>query len=222
MKGRSSRNRLAFATSLAAGLVVAVSVGAFAASNDAAGPQVAAPADGLAPTSAMGVFSTPAPADQGVSPRARKSLETLTQDEPGVTGSLLPGRADLEKARTLLSGTGRWSLVAAPTAKGRVCRVLIDANSSFTSGTCIERFTDELPVVPGVTSLASGLSLVSGLASDAVTGVAVTVDGVDRKATLRNNAFIMEVPSGNVEGLRATLDGGSQVAIPLSGVRLGS
>jgi hypothetical protein len=170
----------------------------------------------------MHVFDTAAPVDDDLSSRARTSLETLTQDEPGVAASLLPGRANLAKARTLLSDAGQWSLVAAPTAKGRVCRVLIDANSSFTSGSCVERFTDELPVVPGVTTLASGLSLVSGLASDAVTGVAVIVNGIDRPATLRNNAFILEVPSGGVEGVRATLADGSQVTIPLSGGRLGS
>lgn len=222
MRTRSSRNRLAFAASLGAGLLVAVSVGAFAASNDSAGPPVAASAGGVAPTSVMRVFDTPAPADERLSARARTSLETLTQDEPGVSASLLPGRANLAKARTLLSNAGQWSLVAAPTAKGRVCRVLIDANSSFTSGSCVERFTDELPVVPGVTTLASGLTVVSGLASDAVTTVAVTVNGVDQQATLRNNAFILEVLSGGVEGVRATLGDGSRVTIALSDARLGS
>lgn len=225
MRTRSSRrNRVAFAASLAAGLLVAVTVGAFAASDEPAGPQITASANGVAPTSAMRVFDTPATADEGLSARARKSLETLTQDEPGVTASLLPGRANFAKARTLLSDAGgsQWTLVAAPTAKGRVCSVLVDSNSIFTSGSCIERFTDALPVVPGVSTLASGVTLVSGLASDAVTGVAVTVNGVDRQAMFRNNAFILEVPSGGVEGVRATLDDGSQVTIPLSGARLGS
>lgn len=225
MRSRSPRNRLAFAVSLGAGLLVAVSVGAFAGENGATGHAVAVAADGVAPLGAMRVFDTSATAGEGVSARARKSLETLTQDEPGVAASLLPGRANLAMARTLVSDVGgsQWSLVAAPTAKGRVCTVLLDPNSIFTSGGCVEQFTDALPVVPRITSLASGTSLVSGLASDSVRAVAVIVNGVDRQATLKNNAFLFEASnSGGVEGVRATLDDGSQVTVPLSGVRLGS
>lgn len=213
----SSRNRLAFAASLAGGLLVALAVGAYAGGIGVPGSGSAPVDDGIAPLEAMRVFDRPPTAAERVTAEGRASLEELSRDEPGVAESLLPGDADPLAARTLISdaGTSNWSIVAAPTAKGRVCAVLLDARSKGDSGGCVERFTDALPALPAVSFDASG-AVVSGLASDAVTAVSVVLRSEERRALLKNNAFLYELPGiDDLVAVRVTLHDGSQVAIPL-------
>ena len=222
MRRGSSRNRLAFGVSLAAGLLVAVAVGAVAATRDADTSNRVTPADrGIAPTKAMSVFDRPSPAGDALSAAGRKALASLTQDEPGVDSSLLPGKADLVEGRNLISSP-QWTLAAAPTGKGRVCSVVLDGSGTYTAGGCIDAFTGKLPIVPNITTLGSGTTVVSGLASDSVEAVAVGVDGVEHQATLQNDAFLFQTSSGaSVSSVVATLADGSRVTVPLMAPNLG-
>ncbi len=222
MRRPSSHNRLAFAGSLVAGLLVAVTVGAFAATRTSDTPMSATPSVGIAPTEAMSAFDQPTPAGDALSAAGRKALTSLTEDEPGVASTLLPGNADLARGRTLLSTAG-WTLAAAPTKKGRVCGAVLDADGTFTAGGCVDRFTPELPVVPNVARVGSGATFVYGLASDSVKAVAVVVNGAKRQTTLQNDAFFFQPSSdSSIGGVVATLADGSRVTVPLTSSTLGS
>jgi hypothetical protein len=222
MRGSSSRNRFAFGTSLAAGLLVAVAVGAVAATRDTNTSTGMVPADqGVSPTKAMSVFDRPSPAGEALSASSRKALVSLTQDEPGVASSLLPGNADLAKGRNLISSP-HWTLAAAPTGKGNVCSVVLDSDGTYTAGGCVDAFTGKLPIVPNITTLGSNTTVVYGLASDSVEAVAIVVNGVEHQATLSNDAFLFQPSSGaSVSSVLATLADGSRVTVPLTASTLG-
>lgn len=224
MSRRSSRNRLAFGAALAAGLLAGLSVAAFAGSSGLLSGGTAATEERIAPLDAMRVFERPGTTDERVSASGRQGLASISRNEVGVSEDLLPGQADLGEARTLISNAGSsgWTMVAAPTAKGGVCRALLTAQGRYRSGGCINGFTERLPVVPARSRDASGKTVVSGLASDSVVAVAVVVGGVEHPALLTNNAFLFEMarPDG-LEAVRATLDDGSKVTIPMFSGTLG-
>ena len=125
-----------------------------------------------------------------------------------------PGAPLTERAVLLLRGVGREqdTIVAFPTARGRVCFEIraagtcghLDARSGVTFATLFTR---------------SGGTRVFGVAADDVTRVEVQVNGVLRDAILRNNGFHYQLPvataSGDVEYVRSTWRDGRTAMFPV-------
>jgi len=222
MKHKSARNRLAFAASLAAGLLIALAVGAFAAGRESTIPTGARTAEpvGVPAAKAMEVFNgTGQSSTAQISNAGTAALTALTTDRSGVSPDLLPGQADLTKAATLLSdvGQGGWSLVAAPTTKGKVCQEVISSTGADQGGTCTAYLTDTRPVsfmLMDVDYLNAGQpAFVTGVASDDVQSIAVMVGGMSYPAILQNNAFFYQLPNNqtSISGIETTLKNGSTV-----------
>jgi hypothetical protein len=221
----SSRNRLAFAVALGAGLLVTVTVGAFASGGGSSAPPLAAPqsTSGEPGADAMSVFENPEAASASLTPAAERALQALTANDQAVDEDLLPGRADLGEAVVLLSGLGSAgrSMVGVPTEKRRVCDAVLDATGELVSGGCVESFTRDRPISPNIAFFRSNeTAFVYGLASDAVIAVSVTADGIQHDAVLANNAFYCELP-GDVTALGTTrvtakLADGSEATLELS------
>jgi len=222
---KSSRNRIAFAASLACGLFVALAVGAFAGGTGSTSALAPTPtAKGEPAAQAMAAFNGPQMNGDGqVTEGAQRALEVLTKDESGVSEAFLPGAASKSHARTLVTGGSGLRLVGAPTSKGRVCAVLMSRNDTLVSGGCVETFTDTLPVAPLVTTLAGEPAIVTGLVADNVDSVAIVANGVENQARVRNNAFVFQLASAGVAptAIRASLANGSMVTVALSKTTLG-
>ena len=222
---RSSRNRIAFAVSLACGLFVALAVGAFAGGTGSTA--ALAPASATKGEPAMKAMSTfnglPTSGDGQVTDGAQRALEELTKDEAGVSAALLPGAASKSRAKTLVTGGSGLRLVGAPTSKGRACAVLMNRSDVLVSGGCVEAFTDALPVSPLVTTLAGEPAIVTGLVADSVDSVAIVANGVANEARVHNNAFVFQLASAGVAptAIRASLANGSTVTVDISKTRLG-
>jgi hypothetical protein len=216
---KSSRNRIAFAASLACGLFVALAVGALAGQTGSTSPVSPTPTTkGEPATEAMAAFNgLQRDGDRQVTEGAQRALEELTRDEVGVSAALLPGAALKSHARTLVTGGSGLRLVGAPTSKGRVCAVLMSRSDVLVSGGCVEAFTDTLPVSHLVTTLAGEPAIVTGLVADDVKSVAIVANGVENQARLRNNAFVFQLASAGVAptAIRASLVNGSTVAIDI-------
>jgi hypothetical protein len=222
----TSRNRIAFAVSLACGLFVALAVGAFAGGNSstpALEPTLNSKGGVRATEVMVALNGRAANAEDPVTQGARRALEELTKDEPGVSADQLPGTASQSRARTLVTGGSGLRLVGAPTSKGRVCAVLMNRGDVLVSGGCVEEFTEALPVVPLVTTLAGEPAIVSGLVSDSVDAIAIVADGVGTEARIRNNAFVFQLASASVAptAVRAILTDGSTVTVDLPQMTIG-
>lgn len=162
------------------------------------------------------MWSSPAPPTKHPAD-VKSMIRSVTNEQPGVT--YRGGRALSGEARDLLSGLGTAddTITAYPTSSGAVCYMIEGA------GSCANLETwpwDTVGFTYSVFSTQAGGVRVFGIASDKVTSVSVVVGGVSNPATLQNNAFYYQLPSGVDEGdvqqIVATWTDGSSHIVPVN------
>lgn len=220
-----SRNKLGFVVALAAGCLVAVGLGAFAAIKPSTAgytPRTSAH-PGIAAAKAMHIFS--GISNRPVPAAAPAALQDVSANRANVPDNLLPGAADVTRAQTLVAdvGQGRWSLVAAPTTKGQVCDVIVAGDGTATSSGCVSRLSHQNPISYLIGSGGGRPTILAGLAFNSVTAVNVAFAGVDHAATIGNGGFLYELPAGvtSITSLAAVLKDGSTVSYPVGRFQLG-
>jgi hypothetical protein len=212
---RVTRTRgLAVAISLTVGLAGAAFISGVGQSGTPA-PTRVEPVQRSA-LSAMSQFQRGSPS---LAPSARAHVAAVAAGDTSNPGTVpedfLPGRADLDKARMLMTGLGREqrSIFAFPTAKGRVCSEL----TNFSSG-CLDGFRSRSPVaVTYGDPSATEPGIVWGLAPDDVNAVSVIVNGSAHPAQLGKNAYFYQGSSSAsaFEALVITFKNGQTKTVPI-------
>jgi hypothetical protein len=217
---RPPRKPFLLALSLGVGLLL---TGSLAALGGPTKPSTTpgATADPAPSSEPLAVFSRPRTGQDVLPPDLAASVTEHLPGAPPVPEELWNGRLYLDQSRLLLAsmGSSDISLYAFPSEKGGIC-VAFDRWGGGCLGTPL--FTRERPIDVSRTDpdgLGGGMPLVvSGLAPNNVVAVDVLVGDKAYAATLRNNAFFLEMPSAAVQpdGVRVTFRGGATTAIALS------
>lgn len=205
---------LGFVLSLAAGLTLALAVGAIASSTGSRGgsahrslAQAEAARDALPDTSVMAVFARPATATDAL-PAAAADVVRQFSAAP-VPDAVNPGTANIASSRRALIGAGNenTSLYLVPTAKETLCMVWVpDIGGGCTQG--FEPGTDAIVVRNSL----NGVTHVWGIFRDNVKSVSAIVDGQTQPVTLGESSFFYEGATLPTNLILSMADGSTETA----------
>lgn len=170
------------------------------------------------PGAALAAFSSSATASASSSPFVGGLAQDVGRWPAGTTDHA--GTAVTSDARTLISdvGTARDTLAAFPTTSGEVCYEIegsgscgfLDGRAPYGAGIAFSIAWDR----------ASGTTRIFGVVGNQVNAVDVEIGGVEYPATLSNNGFYYQLPSGDssdeIQHVTATWSDGSVHSFPVS------
>jgi hypothetical protein len=187
---------LGFVLSLAAGLTLALAVGALASTSSHSSPSTGAAAvrqaeiarSALPDTAVMSIFARPARPSDSIPSATAGILAQFSQAQ--VPDYLNPGTSQIASARRALVDVGQAnaSLFLVPTAKGSLCMAW---SPDVYGGGCTQGFESGVHVI-FIHGFRNGETHLWGIRRDDVSNITAIVDGQSRPVVLGENSFFFE------------------------------